>query len=198
MNSAASATLALIATLVAGIALRPMARRADSPGGARSGAVKAQPRSRRARITAEAIAYPDALDLVVLAVRAGHLPSAAVTATLPHLPTPVAPAFAAVAARVDRGERFADALAELPERLGVLATGLADTLASADRYGLPLAPVLERLADEARRQRRRRNEVLARQLPVRLAAPLVLCTLPSFVLLAVIPLLLSALSSLSH
>jgi hypothetical protein len=33
-------------------------------------------------------------------------------------------------------------------------------------------------------------------LPVRLAMPLVLCTLPSFVLLAIVPLLVGALSSL--
>ena len=73
---------------------------------------------------------------------------------------------------------------------------LADSFAAADRYGQPLAPVLERLADEARQHRRRQADTLARQLPVRMSLPLVLCTLPSFVLLAVVPLLLAALSSL--
>ena len=84
----------------------------------------------------------------------------------------------------------------LPRRLGPCALTLADGLAAADRDGLPLAPVLDRLADEARQHRRRQADTLARQLPVRLSLPLVLCTLPSFVLLAVAPLLLAALSSL--
>jgi tight adherence protein C len=101
-----------------------------------------------------------------------------------------------VIARCDRGERFADALGELPRHLGERAHTLVDGLAAADRDGLPLAPVLDRLAGEARVQRRRRADTAARQLPVRLSLPLVLCTLPSFVLLAVAPLLLAALSSL--
>lgn len=145
-----------------------------------------------------AAAYPDALDLVVLAVRAGHLPAAALRAVVPHLPAEVAGAFAEVVHRVDGGARFADALAVLRHSLGPMASPLVDSFAAAERYGLPLAPVVERLAAEARHQRRRRGEMLARQLPVRMAAPLVLCTLPSFVLLAVAPLLLAALSSLAR
>ena len=141
--------------------------------------------------------YPQAVELIVLAVRAGHLPHAAIRESLPRLPPPVHPAFAEVVARCDGGVRFADALAALPDTLGPLAAPLADTLAAADRYGLPLAPVLERLAAEARQHRRRQAETLARQLPVRLAGPLVLCTLPAFVLLSIVPLLLAALSSLN-
>ena len=69
-------------------------------------------------------------------------------------------------------------------------------LGAADRYGLPLAPALDRLAAEARLARRQQAEAAARELPVRLAAPLVLCTLPSFVLLASVPLLIGTVSSL--
>ncbi|HEY7627328.1 MAG TPA: type II secretion system F family protein, partial [Ilumatobacteraceae bacterium] len=105
-------------------------------------------------------------------------------------------AFAAVGESMMRGTRFADALTELGARLGPIAQPLVDSLSAADRYGLPLAPLLERLAFEARQQRRRDTEAAARELPVRLAAPLVVCTLPSFVLLGIVPLLLGALSSL--
>jgi Flp pilus assembly protein TadB len=155
-------------------------------------------RGRRSRSAQQAIdrAYPEAIDLVVLAVRAGHLPAAAIEATLPYLPPPVRPGFAAVTEQVRGGVPVADALAVLPDQLGPRAGALADSLAAADRYGLPLTPVLERLAAEARAERRRQQEIAARQLPVRLSAPLVLCTLPSFVLLAIAPLLLAALSSL--
>jgi tight adherence protein C len=141
-------------------------------------------------------ALPDAIDLVVLAVRAGLLPVAALREVHRHFASPLRDAVAALLERVDRGERFADALPELSTRLGPAVDTLVDGFAAADRDGLPLGPVLERLAAEARAQRRRRLDALARQLPVRLSIPLVLCTLPSFVLLAVVPLLLAALSSL--
>lgn len=159
------------------------------------------PRWRRVRAAtrrraAIAAAFPDAIDLVVLGVRAGLLPSAAVAAAVDYVPAELCPAFDAVATRVARGDRFADALLELEIGIGNDARPLIDSFASAERYGLPLAPVLERLATEARQQRRRMADTAARQLPVRLSLPLVLCTLPSFVLLAIVPLLLGALSSL--
>ncbi len=73
---------------------------------------------------------------------------------------------------------------------------LIDLVASADRHGSPLAPMLESLAHEARSTRRRHHEADARRLPVRLSFPLVTCTLPSFVLLAIAPALIAALSSI--
>ena len=155
-------------------------------------AIRRAKRARRQTITA----FPDALDLLVLSIRAGYLPSQAVVEIAPFLSPELAPAFGAVDRAVRDGRRFADALAELTDRLGPVAQPLVDSLSSADRYGLPLAPVLERLAFDARQQRRRDTEAMARELPVRLAVPLVMCTLPSFVLLAIVPLLFGALSSL--
>ena len=187
------ASLALAIVVVAR-GLRPRASRRP----VRHEAIAPPPRaaSARARRRTVEAGYADAVELVVLAVRAGHLPAAALRAVQPHLPAALADGFGAVLQRVDAGHRFADALDELPRSLGSVAVSLAQSLAAADRDGLPLAPVLERLAFAARMLRRRRADTLARQLPVRLSLPLVLCTLPSFVLLAVVPLLLAALSSL--
>jgi len=140
--------------------------------------------------------FPDGLDLLVLSIRAGYIPARAVVEVVPFLPHSLRPSFVAVGDAMVRGERFADALGRLRSHLGPIAQPLVDSLAAADRYGLPLAPVLERLSLEARQQRRRDGDAAARELPVRLAMPLVLCTLPSFVLLAIVPLLLGALSSL--
>lgn len=190
--------LVLCAALVIAVGLRPRRTRATAPRVPDAPAGRHRPpRSERSRRVQIERAYPQAVELIVLAVRAGHLPHAAIRESLARLPPAVRPAFARVIARCDGGERFADALGALPSMLGPLAGPLADTLAAADRYGLPLAPVLERLATEARLQRRRQADALARQLPVRLAGPLVLCTLPAFVLLAIVPLLLAALSSLN-
>jgi len=140
--------------------------------------------------------FPDALDLLVLSIRAGYLPAQAVVEISPFLTPTTRDAFECVGVAMNRGMRFADALTCLSVALGPVAEPLVDSLSAADRYGLPLAPVLERLSLEARQQRRRDCDAAARELPVRLAVPLVLCTLPSFVLLAIVPLLLGALSSL--
>jgi tight adherence protein C len=188
------AAIAVVALAVVAIRLRPHATRGNVVL-----LVAPVERTRQRTLTRRAQrALPDAIDLFVLAVRAGHLPAAAVDIVQPHLAPVLQPAFAEVAAAVRNGARFADALAVLPKRLGPQAAPLADSLIAADRYGLPLAPVLDRLADEARQHRRRLADASARQLPVRLSLPLVLCTLPSFVLLAVVPLLLAAFSSLSR
>jgi tight adherence protein C len=155
-------------------------------------------RAHRIRRDARQVAldFPDALDLLVLCIRAGFLPAQAIGEITPHLPVALRPSFDAVAESMQAGARFADALTQLAATIGPIAQPLVDSLAAADRYGLPLAPVLERLSFEARQQRRRDTDASARELPVRLAMPLVLCTLPSFVLLAIVPLLLGALSSL--
>jgi tight adherence protein C len=155
-------------------------------------------RCRRAsarRRTVEA-ALPDAIELLVLCVHAGRSPAQAVVELARRAPAPLGDAFFAVERQLHRGRRLADALAELPRLVGPGARELASSIAMADREGLPLAPVLDRLAAEARAERRRLGEAAARRLPVRLSFPLVVCTLPSFVLLAIAPAVLGAISTL--
>ena len=94
------------------------------------------------------------------------------------------------------GNGFADALAAFTDALGAPAAAFVDSLATADRYGLPIQPVLDRLADDIRTERRAAAERQARTLPVRLAFPLVTCILPSFVLLAIAPAVIGAISTL--
>ncbi len=139
---------------------------------------------------------PEAMDLLVLSVRAGLTPFQAVSELAASSEPVVGDAFAEVVRRTERGQPFADALAALPERLGPSATALADVIATSDRHGLALGPVLDQLTVEIRAARRRLDQAAARKLPVRLSFPLVTCTLPSFVLLAIAPAVIAALSSL--
>lgn len=141
-------------------------------------------------------AYPDALDLFVLAVQAGLTPLDAVRELRPFVHPLVAQAFDAVCIRVARGDRFADALDSLVAPLGIRAVTFVSTVSTAERTGQPLGPMVDRLADDARRHRRQSMESAARELPVRLSFPLVLCTLPSFALVAIAPLVVGAFSSL--
>lgn len=82
------------------------------------------------------------------------------------------------------------------------STGTAERVAIAALLSAALrsgGAVAERLEARAQRMRhRRRHELLAeaRRLPVRLLVPLVCCTLPSFVALTVVPLLVVSLRSL--
>lgn len=141
-------------------------------------------------------ALPELMDALVALVHAGLTPPMAWRELRLGCPADLHDPVAAVCHRMDRGDPFADALAQLLVDIGPGAHVLVDTLVTAERYGLPLGPVLERLSTEAAAQRRRSTEARSRQLPVRLSFPLVLCTLPSFVLLAIVPVLVTALSSL--
>ena len=152
-------------------------------------------RRRRDRRAVDRV-WPDAIELLVHALEAGLTPRQAIGHLVGRAPEPVRPAFAAVVHRSERGQPFADALRALPDVLGTRASAIADLIGTSERYGLPLAPVLEQLARDARDARRRLDQAAARKLPVRLSFPLVTCTLPSFVLLAIAPAVIAALSSL--
>lgn len=150
--------------------------------------------TRRERVLDDA--FPDALDLFVVSVQAGLLPQQALAHVADAVHPLVGRAFREVEARVDRGDRFVDALAILVDRLGTRALAFVATLSAGERTGMPIGPIVDRIADEARQHRRRLAESAARELPVKLAAPLVVCTLPAFCLVAIAPLLVGALSSL--
>ena len=151
--------------------------------------------ARRQRVAIERD-LPAAIDLLVLSVRAGLTPFQAVRELATSSDGAISDAFSEVVRRTERGQPFADALTALGELLGAQAGGLADVIATNDRHGLPLAQVLDQLTTEVRNARQRFDQAEARKLPVRLAFPLVVCTLPSFVLLAIAPAVIAALSSL--
>lgn len=191
----ASTVLAgLVAVLAAGL-ISPVAAVTVAAGWAVSGRVAERRRRRRRRRLAEA-ALPDALDLFAVSLGGGMRPAECFEVLASLVPPVLAGPWAGVVDRLRRGHRFADAVAPLGDELGPDALAFASTLALTDAAGLAVAPAVERLADDARQQRRRAAEAAARELPVRLAFPLVLCTLPAFVLVAIVPLLLGAVSSL--
>lgn len=67
---------------------------------------------------------------------------------------------------------------------------LARTMLLADRTGAAASAALRRAAADERAARRRRAQVAARRLGVHLVLPLGLATLPAFVLLGVVPVVL--------
>jgi tight adherence protein C len=155
-------------------------------------------RARSRRRTEERLvrgALPDVVDLFRLAVGSGLSLHQALDVVAVRAPAPVDGVLEEVRRKVGLGVRLGDALDAL-DQLGDAALPLAAALRGSARYGAPLGAALERVAVDARVLRRRRAEEDARRLPVQLLFPLVLCVLPAFGLLAVVPLVLASLRSL--
>jgi tight adherence protein C len=153
----------------------------------------AKARANKAVVTAS---LPDATDLLLVAIHAGLTPELALRRLLPYLNGPLHNAVEQVFERLNDGERFGDALDALIDTLGEPARALVAALTGSERYGLPLGPALDVVATISRDQRRRAAETTARKLPVRLSFPLVLCILPAFIVLTVVPAIFGALRAL--
>ena len=149
-------------------------------------------RARRARV----LAVPDALDLVVILLHAGATPRQTFVELGRSGPPVTRPGFAAVALLLGRGHPFGEAVGALRRELGPAVGPFVEMISAAERSGLAAAHLVHQLSLETRALRRRHDEAAARRLPVKLSFPLVMCTLPSFVLLAIAPAVLAALSSL--
>jgi tight adherence protein C len=139
---------------------------------------------------------PDVIDLLLLAVGSGLNVHLAVAAVSSRAPPTIGGALQAARRRAGRGIALADALDEAVTDAGEALRPLVVALTSSLRYGTPVAPALERVAADARADRRRRAEDAARRVPVRLLFPLVACILPAFAALTVLPLLAGTLGSL--
>jgi pilus assembly protein TadC len=129
---------------------------------------------------------PVAIDLLGVAVGAGCTPYLAVEVAAQWSPAPVAAAFDDVLRSCALGLGFEAALDRVAATTPRLRP-LCDALLATDRLGVPVGPVLARLADEDRTALRRAAETHARRIPVRLLFPLVFLVLPAFVLLTVVP-----------
>ena len=102
-----------------------------------------------------------------------------------------------VADLIKTGAPLEEALLPLAVAHPITGRNLGHTIVEAERDGLPILDTVMRLATDHRSERRRQIDTRIRQLPTRLSIPLVLCVLPSFLLLSVAPLVLASLSQLS-
>ncbi len=137
---------------------------------------------------------PQALDLLRLCVEAGLSPRSAMGRLARHVPEPLGVWCRQVSTRADRGMPLAEAL------LAATAPGhpmelTARTLASAEHSGVAIGGALEHLARQSRAAARRASLERVHRLPVQMLIPLVCCTLPAFLAVAVVPLVISQLRS---
>lgn len=141
-------------------------------------------------------AVPEVADLLALGLGAGLTVRAAVRETARWIDEPFRTVFGEALRRADAGEAFARALDAASADLDPAGRPLVTVLVAAERDGAALVQGLLRVGDEARHRRRTEAEARARRLPITMLLPLVLCVLPAFALLAVVPLVSGALGSL--
>ena len=156
--------------------------------------VNARIKERKAAID---VVLPDAVDLLAISTRGGLNLHLALQRVATSLHGPLGEELKRVDREISVGVARADALGSMAKRLeSDDAESLVGVLASTERFGVPVADALESFATEIRGKRRREAEEHARKAPVKILFPLVLCILPAFVLLTVVPLLLGTFRSL--
>lgn len=148
-------------------------------------AVRREPVELRRRREWMAEDLPFAADLMVACLRAGRPLSSAVETTAEAVGGPLGERLAWVGAQMRLGADPETAWATLAAEPPLAA--LARAMSRAARSGAPVADVLLRLADDARRAARAASSAAARRAGVQVVAPLGLCFLPAFVFLGIVP-----------
>jgi Flp pilus assembly protein TadB len=150
------------------------------------------------RLAARSAAAPAVLDLLGAALRAGLNPHKAVLRVAERAPDVLHEDLGLAAAVLRLGGTPAAALREAADHSGLdELRAAAAALEAAERWGAPPAEALAARAEALRTRARLQAEAAAGQAAVRLAFPLVLCFLPAFVLLTVVPTVAGSLRALA-
>ena len=202
--------IGLVARIVAGIGvgLLGVTLTADLPGFAvavllavagwpvTAQAVRRRQVARRLAVRREAA--PAVLDLLGAALRAGLNPHRAVLRVAERAPDVLREDLSTAAAVLRLGGTPAEALRQAAHRSGLDEfRAAAAALETADRWGAPPAEALAARAEALRTRARLNAEAQAGRAAVRLTFPLVLCFLPAFILLTVVPTVAGALRALT-
>jgi tight adherence protein C len=155
-------------------------------------------RARARRLAVRRRSAPAALDLLGAALLAGLNPHRAVLRVAERAPEALHDDLGLAAAVLRLGGTPAAALRAAADRSGLdELRAAAAALEAAERWGAPPAEALAARAEALRGRARLHAEAEAGRAAVRLVFPLVLCFLPAFVLLVVVPTIAGALRALT-
>jgi len=143
-------------------------------------------RERRERVTRQA---PLLCDLLAATLASGATVRDALEAASQAVGEPTSSALSPIVGAVDLGADPIDSWRESGPAES--HRPIVDALARAQESGAPAAVVLARVAQDLRREHRRSVEVAARAAGVRAVAPLAACFLPAFLLIGVVPVVVS-------
>lgn len=153
-----------------------------------------EPAAQRRRREALLAALPLGVDLMSACLSAGRPPADSVRVVAQAVHGPLGEELTVLAARLNLGAdpvgvwRGVDAADPLAPLARVMARSL--------ETGAPASEGLTRLADDVRREQRSAVDKAARSVGVRATAPLGLCFLPAFVLIGIVPAVVSVFASL--
>jgi tight adherence protein C len=140
---------------------------------------------------------PAFLDLLAAGSAAGLAAPAAVLRAARGIRGPLAMELRSASGAVELGGRWRDELLQVAERLQLSDLRRAVVaIARTETLGASLSETVRDLADDVRETRRARSAEEARKAPVKMLFPLVFMILPSFLLLTVVPVLLSTLRNI--
>ena len=141
---------------------------------------------------------PVLLDLLAVATSAGLPPQLAFRRAVEGAEGPLADALRVVVDATDLGGRWRDELRVAGDRLELPdLRRLIGALARTEAVGSSLSEEISRLAADVREVRRAAAAQRARTAPVKMLFPLVFLVLPAFLLLTVVPVLLTTVRSIA-
>lgn len=157
-------------------------------------ALRRRLKKRREALTA---ALPDAVDLLAVCSHAGLNTALSLERVAARTPGPLGEELAHLLKEIDLGVPRMVALHRLADRTAVAELeAMVAVLSNAERFGSRVSDSLEVFSADVRSRKRRAAEEQARKAPVKMLFPLVFLILPAFILLTVVPLLLSAFISM--
>lgn len=131
---------------------------------------------------------PDMLDMLTISVEAGLGFDAALAKLVKNSRGPLAMEFGRALQEIQVGASRKEALRSMAERVDVPElSAFTAAIIQADIFGISVAQVLRTQSAEMRLRRRQRAEEQAQKLPVKMVLPLVLCLLPSTMLVVAGP-----------
>jgi pilus assembly protein TadC len=154
-------------------------------------------RAARRRRAAASREVPLFLDLLAVATSAGLAPQLAVHVSVGEVRGPLGDELRHALGLADLGRRWRDELSAAAERLALPELRRAVAIVRrSETLGGSTAGEIARLAFDVRSERRSRAAERARTAPVKMLFPLVFLILPAFLLLTVVPVLLTTVRSI--
>ena len=195
--TAAAATLAASAGWAGSRTLPPLPPSRAAQAAAEPASPRLRRRARRARSRALRAEVPQLLDLLAAGSTAGLSAEASFRQAVECLHGPLGAELGTVMRAVDLGVPWRNALADHVARSGDpdLARTVA-VLARTEALGVPLRDATRELAATVRDARRAATLERARTAPVKMLFPLVFLILPAFLLLTVVPVLITTVRSI--